>query len=1676
MPSKPLRLGTVLVAVFFTIFAGNNSLRAATTNFNWIATSPTDYSVPTDWDRGIVPGSTGPGVNYAALLTNNVACNYYSNSSAVLDNYWLGQMSLGALNNSTGTFVMNGGTLLISNNPNFYAVTIGGRDGAGGAGGNSLSPSSGQNSVGNFTMNDGTLIVSRFGSGFYHQDSFLLGLGTNSTGIFTLNGGTANFLCGVELGISGAGVVTVNGGALVDNGWFGVGRGSGVPYGSGTFNLNGGAVYILPNFSGGTVGGTGGLYLNQSATNSIVNISGGSLYVVDIGFAGSSYSPLPRDTLNISGGSLYIGFEGIYTTGSSSINSVNISGGTFHTADLLGLGNGGVSGSTNVDILTDGTNWSWASTPSVNLTNNSFLVNGQSGPGYVTFAPEAGRTITLNNVWGGVGGMAMNGPGTLIMAGNNTYTGNTTISQGTLEVLGSIANSASIIVSPAGSFYGPSSGSVYTLGLAQTLSNNGSTPALGGNINTGPGTMALSFTPGTPSFTVANGAFGLSSSTVFIVNNTGGTLSSGNYKLISSSGGSVTLPGGLPSVTVAGNGVLSGLYTSLTISSGELYLQVTPNPPPVIASTVSNTVVLGSTWRIAITNLASLAGWSDPNGQPVGLSSVGPLSANGINVTTDGTNIYYNGVITANDYFFYSITDATSSAVGEVYLSVIDPTAAIPADANDTISLDGAWRFYFERTNYNFGTPPNVSLPPATQPFQQMNYAEGVGWTNLSVPGGWEMAGFSPCTYYSPDDTCGLYRHWFQIPQSWQGRRVYFYFDGIWDGAQIWLNGQPVPVNEPSWGINNYHESGWTGFQVDLTGVANFGTTNLLAVRVIKNTPSNDLDTGDYFVLGGICRPVTLYSVPQTNIADVQVYTHLTNGSATVSVTADVNNGDATTPVSMILNGVETDTMATNGQAVFAQTISQPKLWSSEFPNLYTLTLQLKNTNGIVTETVTNRIGLREITITNGILYLNGAPIKFAGICDHDSSATNGSAVDSAFWHNEIKLMKAANINAIRTTHYTFDSAFYDACDELGMFVADELPYCWCSPETPAANFTPAFVQRAQEAIRRDRNHPSVVIWAIGNENSAGNNLQVVANLVKSLDPSRPRLVSTFNASQYNVELSDAHYPSIATMQSDAANAAATGHPFIFLENPNTWDERLAPDAGMWEDWGINMQRVWNVCIASNTIPGTFPFEWSDRAVQDPNSNASYTSNGVQDLYSFPATGIHLLKMKGMVDGFRNERPNVYELQMIYSPVQISNSLAIATGQVSFPIQNRYAFTDLSYLTTMWQLQRNGQTIAAGTTNFILPPLSSTNLQLSVPQNALAYADTLRFDFIHPNGNDVYAYQFALTNLPASSLLNTNLPTGLPIPQFNLINRTNYSNPQLWTECVRLPASLTNIVLTPTNATTLAQFSALTATVIGGYNGQQVLGTLSAGYTNNVFSYILHWTGPSYDVQELGWAFSMPLSYNQFSWNRNGRWTAYPPTDIGRASGTATPDSTNVDATDMDITNAFDFNSTKFNCNWASLTTPAGDGLRLAFGPQYFHCKAEGATDGQGYLLVANQQVSPPNDFANDVTDLFMTLANGNTVSGSFTVGSNSNVVSSAAGSLNGPINVLSPVNGIFVGNKATINFNGNTNASYSVWASTNLVTWQWEGTAAQTSLGQYQFSDQSATNSPYRFYRITAP
>ena len=250
----------------------------------------------------------------------------------------------------------------------------------------------------------------------YYRDVFLMGPAAGGTGAFTLNSGMVNCLGGIEIGSGGIGTVTVTGGTLIDNGWFGLGRG-GNGTGWGTFNLTGGTVYLLRNPS--TDSGANGISFCQGGTNGTANISGGTLYCFDIRMhtgPGSGFTDW--ETLNVSGGDIYLGSSGVYDAagGGTHNTAITLSGGTFHTVNL-GPNTGGTLGTNS--ILAGGTDWAWASTLPATLATSP-------GPGTVTFAPEATHIISLSAAFSGAGNLTVAGPGTVALAGANTYTGNTT--------------------------------------------------------------------------------------------------------------------------------------------------------------------------------------------------------------------------------------------------------------------------------------------------------------------------------------------------------------------------------------------------------------------------------------------------------------------------------------------------------------------------------------------------------------------------------------------------------------------------------------------------------------------------------------------------------------------------------------------------------------------------------------------------------------------------------------------------------------------------------------------------------------------------------------------------------------------------------------------------------------------------------------------------------------------------------------------------------------------------------------------------------------------------------------------------------------------------------------------------------------------------------------------------
>lgn len=925
----------------------------------------------------------------------------------------------------------------------------------------------------------------------------------------------------------------------------------------------------------------------------------------------------------------------------------------------------------------------------------------------------------------------------------------------------------------------------------------------------------------------------------------------------------------------------------------------------------------------------------------------------------------------------------------------------IPADQGRVVSLDGTWRFKLEQGS--IGPEPKSGFAPLHAPvlpnhpeaFQTLDYHEDANWHDLAVPGNWEMAGYSPATYGQPDDAIGLYRLWFDVPASWKGQQVHLNFDGVQNGAELFLNGQPVPVDEPSWGRANYHEGGFDAFQADLTSVIRFGQKNLLAIRVTKNTKSVDMDTGDYFFLGGIHRSVTLFAVPQDHLDDLTVRTTLLpGGSAQVRVVATLAGTSPGMGISARLGDLSPVTVKADAQGNLTAVIDvdRPRLWSAEHPNLYSLTVDVIDASGKSIEKVERRVGIREVAIRNGVLLINGVPVKLAGICRHDLYPTLGSALNADAWRKDLLLMKAANINAVRTSHYPDGSGFYDLCDELGIYVLDEMAACWVDTKSDA--LTPAFRQHADELVRRDKNHPSVIIWGIGNENPPGKNDQVAADEIRRLDPTRPRLVSIRAAAEYGVEFSDNHYPGMRVIDKDLASALRQSIPQIYTENPNVWDVRNGADAGSLDLWGAVLDREWRKFWPDDHFAGSFLWEWADRAVADQSPVKLYDYD--------PVTGINLVKVKGIVDAFRNPRPDYYQLKVVYAPIKIDLTPVVSGSTVKVHAINRYSFTDLAELDTGWHLLKDGHELAIGTVHLTLAPRTAGDLAFDLPAGALAGADTLRLDFDHPDGGNVVTYQLRLTPGPAPTIKVDDTSAGIAFPRLNLIAVSWGADHTGWRRAFRHPGKLINISAQLANhpsgvaiseaaldSTPLDDVNSIEADVVLADDAtSKVLAHIQATHVDGRFSYNVSWTGATTDIQELGWAFAGSKATDHFSWRREAYWSYYPDDYIGRAEGTATPDSADVHVTKFARPDAFDFISTKYHCDWATLATAGGDGIGVLCDPKdRQQCKA-GTAPGGGYELIVNAQVSPPRDISSGiVADFYLKPKKGDHVSAAFKVG-----------------------------------------------------------------------------------------
>lgn len=571
-------------------------------------------------------------------------------------------------------------------------------------------------------------------------------------------------------------------------------------------------------------------------------------------------------------------------------------------------------------------------------------------------------------------------------------------------------------------------------------------------------------------------------------------------------------------------------------------------------------------------------------------------------------------------------------------------------------------------------------------------------WGEIPVPGCWEVYGFCKPSYDKATPLTGYYRTDFSIPSEWNKQRVVLRFDGVLYGYDLWINDRFVG----SW------RSGYNTALFDITDFVNFKSEiQHLSMRVISQFPGSDFDYNDDWAPNGIFRDVTLFTVPKIHMSDVTIIPNI-NGD--VSVKTDIANADKHTKVNY-------EIFDANGVFVGKEKVNNPKLWTAETPYLYTLKLTLSH-KGKIIQHFNYRFGFRELTIDGNILKLNGQPIKLRGVNCHASDHLTAKVISDELTLKDMKLMKEASINYIRTSHYPREPRFYELADSLGFYIIDEVPFGFGDKNLYDSTYYATLQQRAQATIRRDKNHTSVLIWSLGNENPLTKICIKLGEYVKTeLDSSRPicypQVGSYFRKFNYDftsvADLYTPHYPTTSQISGFYQNA---DRPVIFTEYCHTLGISLEDHDRQWEI----IERT--PCIAGGSI-----WEWNDQGmpfVAPLDDRYGYEER----VFTSEKGGFEMFGNKG-TDGLlyadRTPLPNYYELQHNYAQAFIVDTvLTLNDASLNLNITNRFDFINLKdNVSFIWHLTSDRDTIATGVFSPECAPHNSTayNLQLPVQPN-----------------------------------------------------------------------------------------------------------------------------------------------------------------------------------------------------------------------------------------------------------------------------------------------------------------------------------------------------------------------
>jgi beta-galactosidase len=684
--------------------------------------------------------------------------------------------------------------------------------------------------------------------------------------------------------------------------------------------------------------------------------------------------------------------------------------------------------------------------------------------------------------------------------------------------------------------------------------------------------------------------------------------------------------------------------------------------------------------------------------------------------------------------------------------------------------LNGTWKFYFAE---------NVAQRPVD--FYSETLSES-SWKDIRVPGSWETQGFGVPVYTNikyifpvnppfvdnNDLPVGSYRTWFDVPESFEGKEIILYFGSISGAATVYVNGKKV----------GYSKAAKTPAEFNITPCLKKGK-NLLALQIFKWSDASYLDDQDFWRLGGIERDVMLIARPKVSIEDFFVIGDLDNSYQNGIFKADIdvrNFTDTQTgkyQLEVSLLDDQRKTINTNKFSIktidagkehtvsLSAKLKSPKLWSAEFPNLYTVSITLKDDKGQVLEMAGCKVGFRKVEIKNKQLTVNGKPVLICGVNLHEHHEKYGHYVDEETKLKDIRLLKQHNFNAIRTSHYPQSLEIYKLCDKYGLYVVDEANIEVHGLDGFDRSRHPSFLEswkgqhldRTIRMFERDKNFPSIIVWSLGNESDFGPNYEATYNWLKENDKAkRPVQCNRADENPFT-DIVCPMYHKIENMIRYAEKSDSY-RPYIQCE----YAHAMGNSTG-------NFQEFWDVVTKYPVLQGGFIWDWVDQGLQafDEQGRKYWAYGG--DLGGHRWTHDENFCANGLVNADRTVHPGIYEVKKVYQPVWME-AVDIEKGKIR--LSNRHLFTDLNVYDYEWELYKNGELVGNRGISVSGKPLSDTEIFIPLPAVSIGKGDEyfVRFKALTREATDlvpskhvVAAEEFAF---PKNDFFSK------PVPQGNL--------------------------------------------------------------------------------------------------------------------------------------------------------------------------------------------------------------------------------------------------------------------------------------------------------------------